>query len=132
MIFIVAVLFVAFLIFRLNRVQICVAGFHLKFACYVPDVLTSRDTAGQERFRSLIPSYIRDSSVAVVVYDVASRCQILLLDVDFSVLRLDRGLCFGKGSLQDVRCRALFLMHDLLGRPAVFSEYCSMGRGSAY
>lgn len=33
-----------------------------------------RDTAGQERFRSLIPSYIRDSSVAVVVYDVTSEC----------------------------------------------------------
>ena len=33
----------------------------------------SRDTAGQERFRSLIPSYIRDSSVAVVVYDVSSK-----------------------------------------------------------
>ena len=32
-----------------------------------------RDTAGQERFRSLIPSYIRDSSVAVVVYDVTSQ-----------------------------------------------------------
>jgi hypothetical protein len=31
-----------------------------------------RDTAGQERFRSLIPSYIRDSSVAVIVFDVAS------------------------------------------------------------
>jgi len=31
-----------------------------------------RDTAGQERFRSLIPSYIRDSSVAVIVYDVTS------------------------------------------------------------
>ncbi|GAA0147597.1 small GTPase [Lithospermum erythrorhizon] len=34
------------------------------------------DTAGQERFRSkasLIPSYIRDSSVAVIVYDVANR-----------------------------------------------------------
>ena len=31
------------------------------------------DTAWQERFRSLIPSYIRDSSVAVVVYDVSSR-----------------------------------------------------------
>ncbi|KAG9158430.1 hypothetical protein Leryth_013161 [Lithospermum erythrorhizon] len=29
------------------------------------------DTAGQERFRSLIPSYIRDSSVAVIVFDVA-------------------------------------------------------------
>jgi len=34
---------------------------------------TRRDTAGQERFRSLIPSYIRDSSVAVVVYDVSSK-----------------------------------------------------------
>ncbi len=31
-----------------------------------------RDTAGHERFRSRIPSYIRDSSVAVVVYDVTS------------------------------------------------------------
>lgn len=28
--------------------------------------------AGQERFRSLIPSYIRDSTVAVVVYDITS------------------------------------------------------------
>ena len=34
--------------------------------------LRCRDTAGQERFRSLIPSYIRDSSVAVVVYDITS------------------------------------------------------------
>ncbi len=32
-----------------------------------------RDTAGQERFRSLIPSYIRDSSVAIVVYDITSQ-----------------------------------------------------------
>lgn len=31
-----------------------------------------QDTAGQERFRSLIPSYIRDSTVAVVVYDITS------------------------------------------------------------
>ncbi|XP_063915790.1 ras-related protein Rab6-like [Zophobas morio] len=30
------------------------------------------DTAGQERFRSLIPAYIRDSSVAVVVYDITN------------------------------------------------------------
>ncbi|KAE8665975.1 Ras-related protein RABH1e [Hibiscus syriacus] len=30
------------------------------------------DTAAQERFRSLIPSYIRDSSVAVIAYHVAS------------------------------------------------------------
>lgn len=27
----------------------------------------------QERFRSLIPSYIRDSSVAVIVYDITSQ-----------------------------------------------------------
>ncbi|KAL1126532.1 hypothetical protein V6Z11_A13G117900 [Gossypium hirsutum] len=31
-----------------------------------------KDTAGQERFRSLIPSCIRDSSVAVIVYVVAT------------------------------------------------------------
>lgn len=31
-----------------------------------------RDTAGQERFRSLIPSYIRDSTVAVIVFDITS------------------------------------------------------------
>ena len=31
-----------------------------------------RDTAGQERFKSLIPSYIRDSFVAVIVYNIAS------------------------------------------------------------
>lgn len=41
---------------------------NLQFVFHVCD----RDTAGQERFRSLIPSYIRDSSVAVIVYDVAS------------------------------------------------------------
>ena len=30
------------------------------------------DTAGQEKFKSLIPSYIRDSSIAIIVYDVSS------------------------------------------------------------
>lgn len=33
--------------------------------------------AGQERFRALAPSYIRDSQVAVVVYDVSSRASFL-------------------------------------------------------
>lgn len=48
------------------------------YMCFVKEpqicemVVLVRDTAGQERFRSLIPSYIRDSSVAVVVYDVSS------------------------------------------------------------
>lgn len=32
-----------------------------------------RDTAGQEKFRSLIPSYIRDSSVAIIVYDISGK-----------------------------------------------------------
>lgn len=42
------------------------------------------DSAGQERFRSLIPSYIRDSSVAVVVYDVTSECcRMLMLPSSF-------------------------------------------------
>jgi Ras-related protein Rab-6A len=36
-------------------------------------MIMCRDTAGQERFRSLIPSYIRDSSVAVIVYDVTGK-----------------------------------------------------------
>ncbi|XP_019188023.1 PREDICTED: probable purine permease 11 isoform X2 [Ipomoea nil] len=31
------------------------------------------DTAGIERFKSLIPSYIRDSDCSVIVYDVANR-----------------------------------------------------------
>lgn len=30
------------------------------------------DTAGQERFRALIPSYIRDCTIAIVVFDVTS------------------------------------------------------------
>ena len=31
------------------------------------------DTAGQERFKALIPNYIRDTSVAIIVYDVTNR-----------------------------------------------------------
>lgn len=49
------------------------------FACksYVENfclqLIKQWDTAGQERFRSLAPSYIRDSSVAVICYDISSR-----------------------------------------------------------
>ena len=31
------------------------------------------DTAGQERFHSLIPSYIRDSNIAIMVYDITQK-----------------------------------------------------------
>jgi small GTP-binding protein len=33
------------------------------------------DTAGQERFHSLIPSYIKDSSAAIIVFDITSTPQ---------------------------------------------------------
>ncbi|XP_077254125.1 ras-related protein RABH1b-like [Tasmannia lanceolata] len=51
----------------------------------------TRDTAGQERFRSLIPSYIRDSSVAVIVYDVASRQSFLNTSKWIEEVRTERG-----------------------------------------
>ena len=31
------------------------------------------DTAGQEKFKSLIPSYLKDSSAIVVVYDITNQ-----------------------------------------------------------
>lgn len=31
------------------------------------------DTAGQERFHSLIPSYIRDSNIAIMLYDITEK-----------------------------------------------------------
>ncbi|EXB34841.1 Ras-related protein [Morus notabilis] len=49
------------------------------------------DTAGQERFRSLIPSYIRDSSVAVIVFDVASRQSFLNTSKWIEEVRSERG-----------------------------------------
>lgn len=49
------------------------------------------EEAGQERFRSLIPSYIRDSSVAVVVYDVASRSSFLNTARWIDEVRTERG-----------------------------------------
>ena len=50
-----------------------------------------RDTAGQERFRSLIPSYIRDSSVAVVVYDITNRASFLNTAQWIDDVRSERG-----------------------------------------
>ncbi|KAL8138728.1 hypothetical protein V2J09_004729 [Rumex salicifolius] len=49
------------------------------------------DTAGQERFWSLIPSYIRDSSVAVLVFDVASRQSFLNTSKWIEEVRTERG-----------------------------------------
>ena len=37
------------------------------------------DTAGQERFRALTPSYIRDSAVAIIVYDCTRKSTFIIL-----------------------------------------------------
>ncbi|KAF3685072.1 Ras-related protein RABH1b [Capsicum annuum] len=50
-----------------------------------------QDTAGQERFRSLIPSYIRDSSVAVIVFDVVNRQSFLNTSKWIEEVRTERG-----------------------------------------
>ena len=49
------------------------------------------DTAGQERFHSLIPGYIRNSSVAIVVYDVTSRGTFAVADKWIEDIRTERG-----------------------------------------
>jgi len=53
--------------------------------------LQIRDTAGQERFRSLIPSYIRDSSAAVVVYDISNTNSFAQVDRWIEDVRAERG-----------------------------------------
>lgn len=42
------------------------------------------DTAGQERFQSLTPAYIRDSSIALIVYDVSGLYYIVKVHVHTS------------------------------------------------
>lgn len=49
------------------------------------------DTAGQERFRSLIPNYIRDSSVAIIVFDVTNKQTFLSIDRWVEDVRNERG-----------------------------------------
>ena len=38
------------------------------------------DTAGQEKFRSLIPTYIRDAHCAVFVFDVGNKKSFQMID----------------------------------------------------
>ena len=62
---------------------------YLKFKFYLLKIsikfyYSKRDTAGQERFRSLIPSYIRDSTVAVIVYDITSNIHLSAIFVKIS------------------------------------------------
>ncbi|KAJ3442949.1 rab gtpase [Anaeramoeba flamelloides] len=49
------------------------------------------DTAGQERFRCLLPSYIRNSSLAVIVYDVTNTESFENLDFWLQTVKEIRG-----------------------------------------
>lgn len=49
------------------------------------------DTAGQDRFRALIPSYIRDSTAAVVVFDLTSRASFENVKKWVEAVREERG-----------------------------------------
>lgn len=49
------------------------------------------DTAGQERFRSLIPNYIRDSSVAVIVFDITNKQTFISCDKWVEDVKNERG-----------------------------------------
>jgi Ras-related protein Rab-6A len=49
------------------------------------------DTAGQEKFRALIPVYIRDSSVAIIVYDITNKTSFLNTKQWVEDVRTERG-----------------------------------------
>ena len=47
------------------------------------------DTAGQEKFRSLIPAYLRDAHCAVLVYDIAEKKSFDAIEewIKYSIIR---------------------------------------------
>lgn len=49
------------------------------------------DTAGQERFRGLIPGYIRESHIAVIVYDVTNAASFQSTSHWIDIVRRERG-----------------------------------------
>lgn len=51
------------------------------------------DTAGQERFRSLLPNYIRNSSVAVIVFDVTQAESFSQLEKWVNEVKTERSNC---------------------------------------
>lgn len=63
------------------------------------------DTAGQEKFKSLIPSYIKDSHCVVVVYDLTSRDSFQSVEkwiADAKELRDDQALIVLAGNKADL------------------------------
>ena len=52
------------------------------------DCISSQDTAGQERFRTLTPSYYRDAQGAILVYDVSDRATFVKLETWLNELEM--------------------------------------------
>ena len=48
------------------------------------------DTAGQEKFKSLIPSYLKDAAMAILVYDISSKINNFLTNVFMIKLKIDK------------------------------------------
>ncbi|KDN37358.1 hypothetical protein RSAG8_10246, partial [Rhizoctonia solani AG-8 WAC10335] len=53
--------------------------------------LKLQDTSGQEHFHPLTSTYIRDSSVAIVVYDITDRASYMSINKWISQARSERG-----------------------------------------
>jgi small GTP-binding protein len=49
------------------------------------------DTAGQERFHSLIPSYIKDSAIAIIVFDITNQVSFNSISKWINDVREERG-----------------------------------------
>ena len=75
---------------------------------YVVDkviILKLWETAGQERFICLIPSYIKDSAVAIVCYDVTNKESFISVDKwieDAKAIREDNVLLILVGNKADM------------------------------
>ena len=78
------------------------------------------DTAGQEKFKSLIPSYIKDSHAIVVVYDISNKDSFLSIDkwiTDAKDLRDDQAVIVLAGNKA-----------DLVGPEVVDDDFTGVGR----
>ena len=73
----------------------------------------------KERFRSLIPGYIRDSSVAIIVYDITDRKSFQNTTQWLEDVRAERGndviICLvgNKTDLQDARYALIIVFYSI-------------------
>ncbi|CAO3631721.1 unnamed protein product [Cunninghamella blakesleeana] len=74
-----------------NTYQATIGIDFLSKTLYIDDRTVNYNFGIQERFRSLIPSYIRDSSVCVVVYDITNRASFINTSKWIDDVRAERG-----------------------------------------